>query len=218
MVELATGRLRERLPAVNGPQAEGLAFTAGGRRLVTGGFGGTVSIWDLPTREVIRRLPHGAGDLAFSADGAALVALGCCHGGSVIAAWETSTGQPRFVRRSQGKLTAFALLPDARRLLVGDDDGGVETWDLRTARATGPKTTVGSGGVSQIAVTPDGERFAVGTYDGIAALWDLRTVKRIGEASLLERGNAPAVVLPTRPYRRVCPQGASVAPAVGAAP
>ena len=311
LVELATGRLLERLPAVNGPRAEGLAFTAGGRRLVTGGAGGTVSIWDLPSREVVqqlrfggpvfstavspdgrslavtwqrkgetgmqvevrdlpsgrrryvRRLAHGAGDLAFSADGAVLVALGCCHGGSVIAAWEAGSGQPRFVRRSQGQLTTFALLPDARRLLVGNDDGGVVMWDLRTGRPTGPTTTVSSGGVSQIAVAPDGERFAVGTFDSIAALWDLRTNKRIGEAFPIERSTIPAVafdargqllitelgsailwpldlptlqrfacrvagrsltrdewrdVLPTRPYRRVCAAGASVAPAIGAAP
>ena len=30
LIELATGRLLKRLPAVDGPRAEGLAFTAGG--------------------------------------------------------------------------------------------------------------------------------------------------------------------------------------------
>jgi WD40 repeat protein len=241
LVDLASGRLRARLPARNGAVSEGLAFTADGRRLVTGGFAGTVTIWDVQTQAVVRRLRfggrvfstalspdgrllavtwqrqgdtgprvevrdlpadhtryvrslgHGAGDLAFSADGSALVALGCCRGGSVVAAWDATTGQRRFARRPEGQATSFALLPDSRGVLVGDADGGIARWDLRSGKAVGPTTTVSNGGISQVTVSPDGRMFAVGTFDSVASLWDLNSLDRIGEAFPIERGNIPAV-------------------------
>ena len=44
------------LPARNGKFAEPMAFTPDGRRLVTGGIAGTVTIWDVRSRAVVRRL------------------------------------------------------------------------------------------------------------------------------------------------------------------
>jgi WD40 repeat protein/class 3 adenylate cyclase/tRNA A-37 threonylcarbamoyl transferase component Bud32 len=241
LVDLASGRLTARLPARNGPLADAVAFTAGGRRLVTGGFAGTVTIWDVQTRTVVRRLrfggrvfstvvspdgrllavmwqregdtglqievrelpadrtryvrslDHGGGDLAFSADGSTVVALGCCRGGSVVVAWEADTGQRRFALRPPAQVTAFGLLPDSRGMLVGDADGGLALWDLRSGRPLGPTATVSGGGVSQITVAPDGRMFAIGTFDSEASLWDLDSLERVGEAFPIERGNIPAV-------------------------
>ena len=39
--------------ARDGAPALGLAFTAGGHRLITGGVAGTVTIWDVRTRAVL---------------------------------------------------------------------------------------------------------------------------------------------------------------------
>ena len=56
VVDLRTERLVTTLPARDGELAEGLAFLPGGRRLATGGTAGSVTIWDVPSRAVVRRL------------------------------------------------------------------------------------------------------------------------------------------------------------------
>ena len=245
ILELGTGALRWMVPARNGAPAEGLAFTADGR-LITGGFSGTVRIWDIDRREVAQRLrydgpvystavssdgallaatvgsedkvgvqlvvrdlpservryrrdlPNGAGELAFSADGGAVVASGCCRGGSVVAAYDARSGRKRFVRRTTGQWTSFALHPDSRRLLVGDGDGRVAVWDLATGVEVGAPLTITAGGIAQIAVAPDGLTFAVGGFDNTASLWDIRSRKRIGETFPIERATIPAVAFDRR--------------------
>ncbi len=245
ILELETGALRWMVPARNGAPAEGIAFTRDGR-LITGGFAGTVTIWDIERREAVQRLrydgpvyttavspdgallaatigsegevgvrlvvrdlpservryehdlPHGSGDLAFSADGGAVVASGCCRGGSVVAAFDARSGRERFVRRTTAQWLSFALHPDSRRLLVGDIDGGMALWDLGTGEAVGPPLTVTAGGVGQIAVAPDGKSFAVGGIDSTASLWDFSSRKRIGETFPIERSTIPAVAFDRR--------------------
>ena len=75
IVELETGALRWMVPARNGAPAEGIAFTADGR-LITGGFAGTVRIWDIDRREVAQRLRYDGPvySTAVSSDGALLAA------------------------------------------------------------------------------------------------------------------------------------------------
>ena len=135
----------------------------------------------------------GAGDLQFSRDGRVLFASGCCRGGSTVAAWDARTGAARFERTQDDHLTAFALLPSSRALLVGNEDGGVALWDARTGQQVGGTTSVAPDAVSQIAVSPDGRLFAVGAFDGTATLWDVRSRKRVGERFAVESGVIPAV-------------------------
>ena len=71
LVDLRTKRPIAVLPARNGNFAEPMAFTADGRRLVTGGVAGTVTIWDVRSRAVVRRLrfPAPVAAVAVSPDG-----------------------------------------------------------------------------------------------------------------------------------------------------
>jgi WD40 repeat protein len=135
-----------------------------------------------------RTAAQGVQDLSFSRDGRLLVGL---NGASQLVAWDARTGEPRFPRGVDAPVAAFALLPDARSVLVGTDAGVVARWDLATGRRVGRQVTVGS--VSQVILAPDGRRFAVGSYDGSTTLWDTRTLERIGEAFPDVPGVIPAV-------------------------
>jgi WD40 repeat protein len=241
LVDLRTGRLVHTYPARNGSLAPGVAFTDDDRRLVTGGTAGTVTIWDVATHALVRRLRFaapvfataishngrllavtwqaggardahvevrdvtsgatvfthtvrgGAGGLQFSRDGRALFASGCCRGGSTVAAWDPQTGAVLFDRTQEQQMTAFALMPDARALLVGDGNGAVALWDAHTGRQLGAATTVAAEGIAQIAVESHGRLFAVAAYGGSAALWDVRTRRRVGDTFPVSAGVVPAV-------------------------
>jgi WD40 repeat protein len=71
LVDLRTKRPIAVLPARNGDFAEPMAFTSDGHRLVTGGVAGTVTIWDVASRAVVRRLrfPGPVAAVAISPDG-----------------------------------------------------------------------------------------------------------------------------------------------------
>ena len=71
LVDLRTRRRIADLPARDGTSAEAMAFTPDGRRLATGGNAGTVTIRDVRSRAVVRRLrfPAPVNAVAFSPDG-----------------------------------------------------------------------------------------------------------------------------------------------------
>jgi WD40 repeat protein len=223
-------------------------------RQATGARDAQVEVRALPSGATVftHTIRGGAGNLQFSRDGRALFASGCCRGGSTVASWDAQTGAVEFVRTQETQLTAFALMPDARALLVGDENGAVALWDARTGKQLGAATTVATEGIAQIAVEPNGRIFAVAAYGGSAALWDVGSRSRVGDAFPVSAGAVPAVafepsgrllitergsatdwpldrttlqrfacgvagrdltrdewnnLLPSRPYRRVCPDG-----------
>ena len=95
-------------------------------------------------------------------------------------------------------MTTFALTPDSRALLVGDEDGAVAQWDARTGRQLGPATTVAAQGIAQLAVSPDGRQFAVADFGGGATLWDVRSRTRVGAEFPVSPGVIPSVAFDAR--------------------
>ena len=216
------------LPTPDGPQNEaGLAFFPDGRRLASGGPTGTVRIWDVSSRAVVRRLrfvePVGAvavspdgtliavqrhaaaapdsrvevrdlvsgktlytrpirfepGGLSFSADNRALVASGCCNGGSTLTAWNARSGVQRFQHEGPQQ-SPFAVSPVGRTLAVGTPDGYVMLLDSRSGRQRGPKIKVAGSGIGQIAFSADGRLFAASPGGSGVTLWDVGSRRRIG--------------------------------------
>jgi WD40 repeat protein len=140
-----------------------------------------------------RTIRGGAGDLQFSGDGRTLFALGCCRGGSTVAAWDARTGAPRFERTQEDHMTALAPLRDSRALLVGDEDGVVRLWDARTGKRLGAPTSAAAGAIMQIVVSPEGRRFAAADFVGSAKLWDVATRKQVGDEFPVSDGIVPAL-------------------------
>jgi WD40 repeat protein len=181
------------------------AFSADGRLLavthqVQGATDAKVEVRDLASGRTLftRRVRGGAGGLQFTRDARALVASGCCRGGSTVASWDARTGAVRFDRTTEDHAITFALTRDSRTVLVGDEDGAVRWFDARSGRELGAPTSVADEGVTQVAVSPDGRRFAVADFGGGAALWDIGTRKRVGDTFPVGPGVYPSVAFDSR--------------------
>ena len=141
IVELETGALRWMVPARNGEPAEGLAFTTDGR-LATGGFAGTVTIWDLDRRAVARRLRYGGQvhKTAVSPDGTLLAATVGSEGedGVRLVVRELPSEQVRYTRDLAERPGRSRLQRRRRRVVAnGCCTGGslLAAWDARTGRS-----------------------------------------------------------------------------------
>ncbi|MGH7130177.1 MAG: WD40 repeat domain-containing protein, partial [Planctomycetaceae bacterium] len=171
-----------------------LAFAPDNRNLVAGCEDGTVTIWDVPTRQ--KRVTLAAHDgavlsLALSADATTLVTGG--HGrkdsnGTVpgeIKIWNVDNAKVRAtVSTGGGSATDLAISPDGKTLAatVSDQAGAVGLWDVESAKPkSGPKGLTGE--VRTVAFSPNGKVLALGIDNGPGAsgttlLYDLATSKQ----------------------------------------
>lgn len=115
-----------------------------GLSLAAGHKSGTAVVWDLATKDrvnVIRGVSHYVNAVAFTPDGAALIAVG--HNAPSI--WDVGTGHPLFDlmpapdAAGMGYLTGVAVSPDGRRVaLVGTNQLGgkaaLQVYEFDTAR------------------------------------------------------------------------------------
>ena len=133
----------------------------------------------LPAPTPLRTLdadPTGTWAIAFSPDGALLVAAGL--DGS-LRRWDTTTGiaggilHRGRVRSADVFPQVVALSRSAGLVALGDADGGVVVWDMATGRQL-PGPPRADQPVSALAVAPKSGPIAVAHADGAAELWDAR--------------------------------------------
>jgi WD40 repeat protein/class 3 adenylate cyclase len=152
-----------------------------------------VEVRDLVSGRILYRhdVPNGKGGLAFSPDGRALAALGCCEPDSAIEVWGARSGADLFSPRVDGKATSIAFSPDGRLLATGTDQGKVVLWNTSDGTRVGSPIQVATFAVDPISFSPDGRLFVASSGDGTATLWDLRSRKRLGNAFPIEEGSVP---------------------------
>src|SRR5262249_36124375 len=74
---------------------------------------------------------------------------------------------------SSGRTTTFTFTPDGRRLVSGDQDGGLRTWDLPDGNQR-PQILARRGQVAGLSVSGDGRFLLQITQDRQAQVWDLK--------------------------------------------
>jgi WD40 repeat protein len=183
-----------------------VAVTPDGSRALSGSFDKSVRLWDLNTRQELRRLDGHTGPVlavAVSPDGQRALSGGL---DKTVRLWDLNTGQE--LRRLQGfgGVTCVAFSPDGKRIAVGcgfekvthtvkNEPGQPQTASMRWERTgkwddrltvwdteTGRKLYALVGHpdeVTCLAFTPDGERLLSGSFDKTVSLWDLKTRKEI---------------------------------------
>jgi RNA polymerase sigma factor (sigma-70 family) len=152
-----------------------IAFSADGRWLASGGYDGSVRLWDVDTGKAIHVMRgHGreVTSVVFSRDGNVLTS------GSrdqTICLWNTATGkelQPR--EGHSGLVHAIAISPNGGVAATACEDRSIHLWSL----ATGQELRIlrgHTGGVYCVAFSPDGHALASASADQTIRIWDAET-------------------------------------------
>ncbi|MEW6366026.1 MAG: TIR domain-containing protein [Acidobacteriota bacterium] len=145
----------------------GVQFLAGGTRLVTASWDGTIRIWDTLTEKLLATLP--AADRGTVEDGAAT------HEGGRLA----TAGEEGLIRGGDSKkVYGAAITPDGKRLVSASEDGALRVWDLRKYQEEWTWQDV-TCPVRACAISPDGAWVASGSDDGIVRI---RAIEQGAEA------------------------------------
>jgi hypothetical protein len=113
-----------------------LAFSPDGQLLATNAMDWRVSVWEVASGRLRRRIERKASmitEIAFSPDGRRLAV-----GGSdpAVSVYDLATGRVLHSFRGHDKqVTALAFTPDGRRLLSGSYDTTILVWDMTTVPA-----------------------------------------------------------------------------------
>ncbi len=153
---------------------EALAFTRDGRRFASGGWGGTVRVWDTASGELLQEIPSG-GDyvfaLAFSPDGKDL-AVGGNGRPNYLQIWDW---QGRRVVKSllghRNAVLSLAYSRDGKELLSGSYDNTARLWDV--ADATSRVLRGHEWWVCSAAFSPDERQVVTACQDGSVMIWDV---------------------------------------------
>jgi WD40 repeat protein len=108
----------------------GVALTPDGRRAVSSGYGGAVTVWDLSQGREERTLAGHRGrvsDVALSPDGSRTVSVGF---DGMLKIWDTESGEELASVNLDHTLKYVSLTPDGTRILVADAAGNLTCFSL----------------------------------------------------------------------------------------
>jgi WD40 repeat protein len=165
-----------------------VAFSPDGRTVALGGFGKTIILWDMTTRqpagELLTGSTFGVNSIAFSPDGK-ILASGSSAGTIIL--WDVTTHQPigkpmsrELLEYSSSEVYSVAFSPDGKILAsgIGDD---ILLWNVATQQQVGESLKGHTSLVKSVAFSPDGKILASGSNDSALILWDLSTHQASGE-------------------------------------
>ena len=168
-----SGKLLRTLPAHNGAVTS-LEFSPDGRQIISGGWDGTIKIWDAVTGDEPKKILSGSElpvrSVAFSPDGSRIVSAG---NDMKLKVWDAVTYEPIMTLIGhEDKVNSAAFSPDGKRIISGSVDHTIKVWDAITGgepimTLKGHKLNVFS-----VAFSPNGKRIISGGGDHTIKVWD----------------------------------------------
>jgi WD40 repeat protein len=165
--------------------AQGAAFSADGRYVLSGADDGFLQLWELNDprtgmRSARFQRPVESCDLGGALSSFAFARVGplalAASVDGTVRLWRLP-GLHQELRRFQGHagpVLSLAFLPDGRRAVTAGQDGSVRLRDVGDGREL--KRFDGHGGAARcVAAAPDGRTVLAGYDDGAARLWDVET-------------------------------------------
>jgi WD40 repeat protein len=172
LVELSSGKEVATLAGPKGTYVASLAFSPGGKTVLTGHGNGTIQLWDLAAASAIASLQAHGGRveaLQFVTDD--LVATGSDDYSFKLFSLKSGKELASF---SGQAVDAIAVLPDKNRILTGSHHHGLMLWDLDAKKALGE--VVGHRmELFSVLHCPDGRRALACSRDHVCRAWDLAT-------------------------------------------
>ncbi len=156
-----------------------VAFSADGKRAVTGSWDKTVRLWDVDAGTELKRFDGPAKtvrSVALSRNGARIAAGG---GDQLVWLWAVAAGgEPRHLPGHGDTITGVAFSPDGKRLVSASLDQTARLWSAANGKGLGAPLG-GLGPVESVAFSPDGRYVLCGGQDQLVHLWDVDTDKSV---------------------------------------
>ena len=179
LIDLRTLRRTAVLPAVNGSEADALAFFPDGRTLLTGDVAGRLTLWNTTTRKAIRTIEIGAPVYwgAVSPDGRLLAVQTQTNTSpnALVQVRPVTGGRPLWNHPLPDGTGGLYFSPDGREVAALGCCSTLSTvagWNARTGRELFTRRLANH--ATAIAYSPDSRVLAVGTESGQVLFWNAR--------------------------------------------
>jgi serine/threonine-protein kinase len=162
---------------------DNVAFRPDNRQVAFAHGDGSVSLYDLPTGKLVRRLkvvPGLAHCLGYHPQLPRLVAASAAGDGTEVAIWDVEKGQRLQQLTHPAAVTVVAWHPRGHRVAVGCSNGEIHLWDAETGQKVtapwrGPPARDATG--IRLAFNHAGDRVVSNNWDHVLRLWDAGTGK-----------------------------------------
>lgn len=200
IIDVASRRIVSMV-AEDGAEAESLAWSPDGHDLAI--LLADASVWIVESetgliRRAISRWTGRGRRIAYAADGDVIVVS--MHGpcAELFAAADASP-IATCTTRPDHAISAMTLSRDRRWIALGDEDGRVGVWDVRTGKRIGGELQLQDAprrrSIMNLDFDPRGQTLAVASWGCIARLWDFESASRVREISTCESQMFPRTPL-----------------------